>query len=200
MLIKTNILTMFLFAASLTLPTNGCGGGSPSNVREFDCTKSKISLFDVPGTPSIKIKTSRCNDYIYKPESVSRVLHKFVKEYADTFDIDTLTLWNMLSSLEIEVSVIPKIINAAFDTKGNLVTNVYVTGLAVSPSKIWVEIKTGQIWSSSLTHELVHIVIWHINGKIHGDPDHEGTRFSGWTAKHTKFIKHFNLRLMELAL
>ncbi len=200
MSIKTNILTMFLFAASLALPTNGCGGSNPSNVRKFDCTKSKISLFDVPGTPNIKIKTSQCNDYIYKPEVLSHVLHRFVREYADTFEVSTLLLWNMLSSLEIEVSVIPKIINAAFDTQGNLVTNAYVTGLALSPSQIWVEIKTSQIWASSLAHELVHIIIWHINGKIHGDPDHEGTQFSGWTEKHTRFIKVFNMSLMDAGL
>ena len=81
--------------------------------------------------------------------------------------------------------------------KGRLVKDAAVTGLALTPTNIWVEIKTSQIWSSSLAHELVHIIIWKQNAGIHADPDHEGSEYSGWSKQHTSFIKSFNKMLLE---
>lgn len=125
------------------------------------------------------------------------VLHMFVKDFSREFDISESEIWGMLSGLEIEVSAIPRVVISAFDVKGKPVANVNVTGLALSPSHIWVEVKTSQIWSSSLTHELIHVIIWKQNAGIHGDPDHEGLEFSGWKRKHTVFIKQFNLMLLD---
>ena len=62
---------------------------------------------------------------------------------------------------------------------------------------IWVEIKTSQIWSSSFVHELVHIIVWNQNNGIHGDPDHEGEKFSGWTVEHSELIKKVNNILLD---
>ncbi len=121
----------------------------------------------------------------------------FVEDYSVEFGISEPKIWEMLSGLEIEVSAIPRVVSGAYDVKGNPVKDVYVTGLALSPSHIWVEVKTSQIWSSSLAHELVHVIIWKQNEGVHGDPDHEGTKFSGWKARHTSFIKFFNRRLLD---
>ena len=71
--------------------------------------------------------------------------------------------------------------------------------MSISKDIIWVEIKTPQIWSSSLAHELVHIIIWRTK-RVHADPDHEGTQFSGWTPEHTQFLERFELRLLDLEL
>ena len=60
----------------------------------------------------------------------------------------------------------------------------------------FLHLKTSQIWSSALIHELVHIIIWKQNN-VHGDPDHEGKEFSGWTKKHTQLIKKVNLILLD---
>ena len=121
----------------------------------------------------------------------------FVKDYARVFDISEVEVWAMLTNLEIEVSAIPRIVKSAYDVKGRPVKEAYVTGLALSPTHIWVEVKTSQIWSSSLAHELVHVIIWKQNAGIHGDPDHEGDQFSGWQKKHTEFIKKFNIDLLD---
>ena len=32
---------------------------------------------------------------------------------------------------------------------------------------------------------------------VHGDPDHEGLEFSGWTPEHTKMIKRVNDKLLD---
>ena len=75
--------------------------------------------------------------------------------------------------------------------------NVPVNGLALDKDNIWVEIKTSKIYHSALIHELVHIMIWRDN-IIHGDPDHEGEKFSGWTEAHTRVIKTVNNKLLDL--
>ena len=87
--------------------------------------------------------------------------------------------------------------NAAYDINGELLTGeVPVSGLAMNKDLIWVEIRTSQIWSSSLIHEIVHVIIWRKN-IVHGDPDHEGPDFSGWTKEHTKLIKRVNKILLN---
>ena len=109
-------------------------------------------------------------------------------------------MWSLISNLSIEVSVLPRTVDGVFDVKGNfLKKDVLVSGLALNPNLIWVEVKTSQIWSSSLAHELVHIIIWRTQG-VHGDPDHEGRQFSGWTSKHTDFLKKFKLKLIDLEI
>ena len=192
-----HILVMMLLATGLLIPSNGCGVNSSSSIKKLECHSSNLLHQDIPGTPNIRIKASRCDDYTFKAKQVSTVLHLFVAEYSRAFNISELILWDYLSGLEIEVSAIPKIVSSAFDVKGNPVKNVPVSGLAISPQKIWVEIKTGQIWTSSLAHELVHIIIWNKNAGIHADPDHEGDQFSGWSSAHTKFIKNFNQTLLD---
>jgi hypothetical protein len=121
----------------------------------------------------------------------------FIKYYSKTFELSRAEIWNLLSDLRIEVSAIPRTVHAAYSVDGKLLRGkVPVSGLALTKDWIWVEIKTKQIWSSSLIHELVHIIIWRQNN-VHGDPDHEGKAFSGWTQQHTKIIKDINNMLLD---
>ena len=40
---------------------------------------------------------------------------------------------------------------------------------------------------SALIHELVHLAIRAQQGE-HGDPDHEGPKYRGWTKAHSRMI------------
>ena len=114
--------------------------------------------------------------------------------------MNELEVWELLRGLQIEVSAIPRAVANVYDVNGNLFKeDVPVSGLAISPNKIWVEVKTSQIWPTSLAHELVHIIIWRSQG-VHADPDHEGSQFSGWTKKHTKFLDALRQELMDLEI
>jgi len=144
------------------------------------------------------MSTTHCEDYIFDEVKVGKVIQLFVEDFARQFDLKELEVWSMLNGLHIEVSVIPRVVTLAYDVSGKLVKDAPVSGLALSPSRIWVEVMTNQIWATSLTHELVHIVIWQQNGGVHGDPDHEGKEFSGWSKEHTRFIKRFNKSLFEM--
>ena len=192
-----HILGLVLLTVGMLIPSNGCGGNNSSSIKKFNCRSSKMLYQTVPGTPNILLRTTNCDDYTFDKNKISKVIHHFVEDYSRVFGIPEETLWRYFTDLEIEVSAIPRVVGAAFDVKGNPVKDAPVTGLALTPKKIWVEVKTSQIWSSSLIHELVHIVIWNQNMGIHADPDHEGKEFSGWTKGHTTFIRILNRYLFD---
>ena len=183
------------------MPIRGCTHNTVSSrsVVEFDCQYQKRNQL-IPGTPRITMTSTLCKDYRFEIKKISRAINIFISRYSAEFNIPEESVVGLLNSLEIEVSAIPKVVSSAYDITGKfLTTKVPVSGLAISKNKIWVEVKTSQIWSSSLVHELIHIIIWRSNG-VHGDPDHEGKQFSGWKKKHSKFIKRINLELLELDL
>lgn len=187
-----------LFTALMLIPS-GCFYSSHNiaNIVKVDCSKLQNKI-QIPNVPSVTISSSYCEDYLFKPEVVGHAIKIFVKDFSQEFDVEEHVLWSYLSGLEIEVSIFPRQVDAAYDAKGNYLSGeVHVSGLALSPKRIWVEIKTSQIWSSSLVHELVHIIIWNQNQGVHGDPDHEGTGFSGWKLEHTKFIERLNFRFQD---
>ena len=197
-----SFFVLSLTAIFLLIPwSNGCmfNGGSQSNIIKVNC--NDINTVNLIKLPANIVLLSRCDDYLYKGESLTKAIELFVQEYSETFEIDPAIIWSHLYGLKIELSIIPRVVKSAYSTEGNLLKgDVPVNGLALSPKHIWVEIKTSQIWSSSLIHELVHTVIWNQNSGIHGDPDHEGKQFSGWTEKHTKLIKDLNIHLLDLGI
>ena len=188
----------FLIIASILLfpGIKGCYYPNHSSVIKLDCTKLS-SVNKIPDTPGIIIISSSCSDYQFDKSATKSALDVFVENYSDEFEISELTVWGFLRDLKIEVSAIPRTVHAAYDLNGKFLNGkIPVSGLALRKDWIWVEIKTSQIWSSALIHELVHIVIWRQNN-VHGDPDHEGKEFSGWTKKHTQLIKKINKILLD---
>ena len=197
-----SFFVLSLTAIFLLIPwSNGCvfSSGNQSNIVKVDC--SNINSINLTKLPANIVLLAQCNDYLFKEESLTKAIELFVQEYSETFETDPAVVWAHLYGLKIELSIIPRVVKAAYSVEGELIKGeVPVSGLAISPKHIWVEIKTSQIWSSSLIHELVHIVIWNQNSGIHADPDHEGKQFSGWTEKHTKFIKDLNIQLLDLGI
>ena len=197
-----SFFVLSLTAIFLLIPSsNGCVMSSynKSSIIKVDC--NNIDSPSMRKLPSSIVVKAECDDYTYKSEALSKVIEMFVSEYSETFDIDPAIIWSYFHGLKIEISIIPKVVKAAYSLEGKLLMgDVPVSGLALSPKHIWVEIKTKQIWPSSLVHELVHIIIWNQNLGIHADPDHEGEQFSGWTEQHTKFIKNLNLHLLDLGI
>ena len=200
--------TFFILSLATTIllipSSNGCvhGNGNVVNIVKAECDGIKlIKSTNLPNLPASVEVVSRCDDYLFKEKELSKALEIFVLEYSENFGLDPAILWSYLDGIKIELSIIPRVVKAAYSVDGKFIKgSVPVTGLALGPKHIWVEIKTSQIWSSSLVHELVHAVIWNENSGIHGDPDHEGKEFSGWTKKHTKFIKDLNIQLLDLGI
>ena len=193
---KHNLLVSTLVIIAVILSPSCVNVGGYSSVEEFKCTNLGAKMQEVPGTPGILISPTQCYDYTFISSKVSQALIIFVEEYSNAFDTPHNDIWRALSGLKIEVSVYGRQVSSAFDVDGKLIYNAYVNGLALSKKHIWIEIKTKQINTTAFIHELAHIVIWNIQG-VHGDPDHEGHEYSGWTRTHTTLIESVNIRLLE---
>ncbi len=131
-------------------------------------------------------------------QNVSYVLKIFYKKWKERFgDKNGLVLKNM-NNLMIEWDSKEKIITGTgFDINGNPLTG-RARGLTLLPGYIWVwENRYQRLAATALVHELVHAALW-ANSGSHGDPDHEGPDFTGWTPDHTKFIKEINDLLARL--
>lgn len=187
---------LFLMACALLFTSSSCSGRMSSSVKEYDCTKAKRGTEYVIATPGIVTRSTSCRDYLFINEKLSKAIHIFVEEYSLQFSIPENKVWQNLRGTVIEVSVLPRRVSFAYDKNGKTLKEPWVTGLALSKKHIWVEIKTNNIYSSALAHELAHILIWNMQG-VHGDPDHEGKQFSGWTEEHTSLIDRVNLKLLE---
>ena len=189
------ILPTFVIAMIILSPS--CVNvGKFSSVKEFDCTNPLAKIEKIPGTPGIMIAPTNCQDYTYIKEKVAQALFIFVEEYSREFEVSQRYVWSMLAGLKIEVSVHGRKVDAAYDVNGKLITDADVNGLALSKKHIWVEINTKQINTSALIHELIHTMIWN-EQKVHADPDHEGSQYSGWTKSHTRLMKDINILLMD---
>ena len=194
------IISLLAFLLTLLLPS-GCLNKvdvNKNSISNFDCLKNNF-VEKVQGLPKVELSTTRCIDYKFDQKNLAYAINLFVIEYSREFGVEENKIWSYFYGLEIESSIYPREVQAAYDSKGKLLEgNVPVSGLALSKDKIWVEIRTSHIYTSSLVHELIHVIIWNENLGIHGDPDHEGKNFSGWTKEHTKFIKKINLILQDL--
>lgn len=69
---------------------------------------------------------------------------------------------------------------------------VILSGITLNKTLIKVAINKQTISNTSFVHELVHIALWHTNPESQGDPDHQGTKYPGWTEKHSAFISMVN--------
>ena len=193
-----NKAIIMLAAIILVLPIRGCKKEvlTPSIVH-FDCRTSAIEK-QIPALPNVIMAANRCDDWVFDTQKLSEAVHIFAREYSESFDLEKQLVINKLAGLKITVSAIPRTVRAAYDINGKfLEKEVPVNGLALDKNNIWVEVKTSKIHHSALAHELVHIIIWR-DQVYHGDPDHEGEQFSGWSKKHTALIKKVNSILLDL--
>ena len=78
-------------------------------------------------------------------------------------------------------------VKRSYNLHGELNEGREVTGITLTDSTIWVwEGYFHKISESSLMHELVHLALRAKNG--HGDRDHEGYKYKGWTNLHSEMI------------
>ena len=168
------------------------------SIAKVECPRfSPIKIIE--NTPQISIISNRCDDYTYKSEKVYEAIQHFVEEFAYEFEVEEKSVWIMLAGLKIQFSAVPREAKNVYDVRGKFYEKHAVSGLALDKNWVWVETRTRYICESSLVHELVHIIIWRTQG-AHGDPDHEGGEFSGWTEQHTELISLTNEVLCELGI
>lgn len=124
---------------------------------------------------------------------VAYVIRLFYRDWKNKFGDEKGDVLKSLNKLVITWGDEEKKISGiGFDVNGRPLSGV-ARGLTLMPSYIWVWTNPlyKRIAATALIHELVHSALWSKN-KLHGDPDHEGGDFKGWTKEHTAFIDELN--------
>lgn len=160
-------------------------------------------LNKVPGYDNTFQITDDC-DYFY-PSHTSLALHVFYIEWVNKFRDDDLLLRKALNDLEIEYGTYQRRISRIFSMDGEFRPDpTVINGLTGRNGKyIFVWIGQGshpKLSKTSFVHELVHVAIYAANYGEHGDPDHLGDVYKGWTHMHSKLIEDVNeiLKSMDL--
>jgi len=136
--------------------------------------------------------------YSHFPHSTALAMVVFENEWMEAFGQSQKVL-RALTEILVEYSSEKRYVSGYF-VSGKPYENHQVGGLALGPTWIWVYTEPDtKLCKTSLIHELVHTAIRAENGK-HGDADHEGDRYQGWTWTHTEFIKKTNKILCEIGL
>ena len=160
-------------------------------------------LNKVPGYENTVQQTDDC-DYFY-PAHTSLALHVFYIEWVSKFGDDDGVLLRAINNLEIEYGTYQRKISRVFSLDGTYRPNpTVISGLTGRNGRyIFVWIGKGahpHLHKTSFVHELIHVAIYAQTFGDHGDPDHEGHVYQGWTTMHTKFIGDTNKVLESMDL
>ena len=156
----------------------------------------ELQMVFVPGYENTAVVVEDCE--YFRKEKVSIALRVFEDEWQKAFYRSAMVSKN-LRELIITFSFERKYATG-YSIFGELIHNGGLKGATMAKNVVWVYTKPYyRICDSSLAHELVHASIWAING-IHGDPDHNGLEFKGWSEEHNVLIQRVNSHLCELGI
>jgi len=156
-----------------------------------------LQMIFVPGYGDASVIVKHC-DY-FRREKASIVLRAFEAEWGRIFG-HSYTVSKNLREMIITFSFERRTIKG-FDIFGEVIEDGDLLGTTISKNAVWVYVKptADRICDTSLIHELVHASIWALNNR-HGDPDHGGPKYRGWTMKHNLLIQNVNDHLCELGI
>jgi hypothetical protein len=148
-------------------------------------------------------QTDDC-DYFF-PSHTSIAMHVFYVEWVNKFRDDDGIVLSALNELIVEYGTYQRLVARIYGMEGNFLNKpVPVNGLTGNKGKyifVWIGKGTHpKLHKTSLVHELIHVAIYALNFGEHGDPDHLGDKFKGWTHMHTKFIADTNEILESMDL
>jgi hypothetical protein len=157
----------------------------------------------VPGYKSTYQQTDDC-DYFY-PSHTSLAIHVFYVEWVNKFGDNDAIILSALNELVVEYGTYQRLVARIYGMDGDFRPGqTVVNGLTGNRGKyifVWIGRGTHpKLHKTSFIHELVHVAIYAANFGEHGDPDHLGDKYKGWTHMHTKFIQDTNevLKSMDL--
>jgi hypothetical protein len=159
-------------------------------------------LHRVPGYDFTYQKTDDC-DFFY-PSHTSLAMHVFYIEWINKFG-DNGTLLRAFNELVVEYGTYQRKISRIYSIDGTYRPNpTIINGLTGNSGKyifVWIgDSVEPRLHKNSFVHELVHVAIYAYSFGEHGDPDHEGDKYQGWTKQHTRFIVETNKVLESMDL
>ena len=134
-----------------------------------------------------------------RPADTSMALDIFYEEWEREFGDPHERVRKAINNLMVEWKGAP-VPGGGYTINGTKVNIGRIKGLTLTKGYIWVYVDIGQrICLTSFVHELIHVALWATNQR-HGDPDHEGPLYYGWTLRHSNFIQKVNYNLCRLNL
>jgi len=128
------------------------------------------------------------NCQTYPVHQTAFALFLFYHQWLKYFEDNDMAVRGVLEKVTIHWGTEKRISKDGFNINGKPFENGKILGIVESENVIWVwQGYNHKISQSALYHELVHLALRAEYGN-HGDPDHEGTKYKGWTASHTKMI------------
>jgi len=150
------------------------------------------------------------SECVVDSQEISVTLATFYRLWVEEFGADRdLKLFSAFNSLVIEWAEEPQLASQMLWTKihtwlkahSYLQTTELVYGETKNKHTIWVvRNPNGSVYDNPeiIVHELVHIALLATNPESNGDYDHEGSKSTGWTKKHTEFITSVSDYLVAL--
>ena len=136
----------------------------------------------------------------HSPRKASLAMLIFYVVWLEEFGDDRDEVGTALHNLHIKWGDRPVPLDGGYYLDGRPATNSHALGLTTGPTQVWVYIgKTSLIADTSLVHELIHVSINAIHKKGF-DPDHEGSKYAGWSKQHTAAIHLTNKILRMLGI
>lgn len=211
-MIKNLAHVILLLSIPLSIPASSTEIGSlwePAGLFHKQITNKTCSsvpankLNRVPGYKFTYQQTDDC-DYFY-PSHTALAIHVFYVEWVNKFGDNDGTLLSAINELVIEYGTYQRLIARVYGMNGNFRPGqTVINGLTGNKGKyVFVWIGKGphpRLHKTSFVHELIHVAIYAGNFGEHGDPDHLGTKYKGWTQMHTKFIQDTNEVLQSMDL
>ncbi len=156
----------------------------------------------IPSFPGVWQVVNSCDEYPREKTSIALTI--FLKEWRKVLGNDYRAMKG-LSDLMIVWQDESANTHSGYSSIGIFHENVRIRGATMNDSLVIIyQDKNGpdrhtRICESALIHELIHIIIWKQTRK-HGDPDHLGKKYLGWTADHSMIIQRTNESLCILGI
>jgi hypothetical protein len=192
-------LSPIFFTLALTVLAGGCAIFGLDNIPKFGTCDGKSDLTRIPGWDIAYQAEADCN--FPDPADTSLAMHIFYIEWNKRFGDRSDRVLRNLNKMFIEWEPELMSFDRGYRLDGTFIEQGKASGLTFTQDYVAVHIEKNEpIYKTSLAHELVHASIRATNRDTHGDPDHEGTKYYGWTKEHTELISEVNeiLKLMDL--
>ena len=127
------------------------------------------------------------NCQTYPKHQTALAFFVFYHKWTEYFNDNDYAVRGMLQKVMVEWGMEKKISKRGFNLKGQPFKNRVIIGRVESSTMTWVwKGYNHKISESALMHELVHLALKAKNGTA--DPDHEGSKYRGWTYAHSLMI------------
>lgn len=172
-----------------------------------ECKWGSETYTDIPGYIKSQQSNHTCDHF--DPNETALAMFLFYVHYVEEFgdEDDKVNFW-LHDLTVIWTDQIIKMRGYGFKVNGEPAKTNAAFGLTLRHGRV-IKVYTRRVISmmdekriskTSFVHELLHVAINAKNGGVHGDPDHEGSQWPGWTPRHTEFINKVNsvYRLIDL--